>query len=496
MAESQQPLELDSIMDMDVYPRLQFTTTSNSRKRGASPSLLSGSGPPKKLKEDVDSQASSSTSTGMTHQCTLADELAQELQCPCCSAIAHRPVVVMPFVVTFGSRLVPFLNGGTSCPSCRSVAQIAVPSRPLEIVIQTLIRACPDQARAEKELAQADQIYKQGGSLRFPSPREPSPEPNFNQSTDIARPCPTCIPHNQFGWTCPVPIPDPVVVGNDNAWSFEDGTPPGHTTCGNCDALMATNAPMSTRCDFCATSFCGIGVRGRCTALEVSSQNPEELNGIEDLLTCEELYEQCFDNNNVEVEILLDYLTSQRFKPRTIYTQIVNHIRDSPTGFQALIDDDVFPDAPMNEDGESIPRSRSCRDCARSIFIWGLRAWWIRERQKGFLDEKTAARPDCIKGAGCERQTESDHAKEFNHIIAFLSPANQETRPTASSSGGITAAIFTVAPSSSSSLVPTPIHMTKMVLPGDSPDGMPVSSNSAQNQDRHPRAADPTSTAV
>lgn len=50
------------------------------------------------------------------------------------------------------------------------------------------------------------------------------------------------------------------------------------------------------------------------------------------------------------------------------------------------------------------PRSRICRLCATEVLLWGIRDWWIRERQKGFLEESVLSRKDCPEGSGCGRQ--------------------------------------------------------------------------------------------
>jgi E3 ubiquitin-protein ligase CHFR len=36
--------------------------------------------------------------------------------------------------------------------------------------------------------------------------------------------------------------------------------------------------------------------------------------------------------------------------------------------------------------------------------LWGIKEWWIRERQKGFLEETVTRRPDCKEGSSCSRQ--------------------------------------------------------------------------------------------
>lgn len=50
------------------------------------------------------------------------------------------------------------------------------------------------------------------------------------------------------------------------------------------------------------------------------------------------------------------------------------------------------------------PRNKICRVCAAEALLYGLKEWWIRERQKGFLEESVLGRNDCPDGAACARQ--------------------------------------------------------------------------------------------
>ena len=43
-------------------------------------------------------------------------------------------------------------------------------------------------------------------SWQLPAPREASPPPDLNQSTEYVHPCPHCIPGNPYDWRCPQPI--------------------------------------------------------------------------------------------------------------------------------------------------------------------------------------------------------------------------------------------------------------------------------------------------
>ncbi|KAI0699101.1 hypothetical protein BC835DRAFT_1332276 [Cytidiella melzeri] len=353
----------------------------------------------------------------------LADELDQELQCGCCSALVYRPVVVSPCQHFFcGSCIVLWIrNGGTHCPACRGISSSVTPSRALQTIADILVRAAPSRARTANERIQADEIYKAGVVLRIPAPRQASPEPSIPlNNTNLVHPCPHCVPGNQYDWRCPQPIVDPE-LNPDGAWHTDEGSPPGHAYCGNCESILALRAPSTTKCDFCQVSFCGIGIPGRCLAAPIISQHLHGLADIGDLIQCGEVYE-IFDGNTYEVDIMLDYLQTQGLNPRHIYREIVGMISRTPRQFAPMIESDLFIDVhgvtPGTDPDPSAPRNRICRMCATEVLLWGLREWWIKERKKGFLEDSILKRPDCLEGSQCIRQKEHVHAREFNHLIA------------------------------------------------------------------------------
>ncbi|KAH0832014.1 hypothetical protein J3R83DRAFT_12919 [Lanmaoa asiatica] len=396
----------------DTWPSLVMVDqpSASTLKRPPSPSFEGADDEitRKKFKEDSSEDMVQIPVASTSKYDALVDDLAQELQCGCCAELVYRPVVVSPCQHFFcGSCCVLWIkNGGTNCPACRGVSSFVTPSRPLQTIVDVLLRAEPSRARTERERMQADEIYKAGSSMRIPSPRETSPEPNINQNSDYARPCPHCGPDNPYGWRCPQPIVD-FSVDPEQAWHLDDGAPPGHVYCGNCEMLLALGAPITTKCDFCQVSFCGINVQGRCTASPLASQHPHNMSDIGDLIQSSEVYE-CFENNTVEVEIMLDYLTNGQITPKQIYRDIVQHLQSQPNGFRPLIESDLFVDmhsvAAGVDDNPNAPRNRVCRHCATEVLLWGLREWWIRERQKGNLDAGIANRPDCEQGGSCNRQ--------------------------------------------------------------------------------------------
>lgn len=399
-------------------------TSSSALKRGPPSSFegLEDETSKKRFKEDLGNEPDCEKSVAKSGYEALAEDLAQELQCGCCTELVYRPVVVSPCQHFFcGSCCVLWIrNGGTNCPACRGVSTIVTPSRPLQSIVDILLRADPSRERAERERTQADEVYKAGCSMRIPTPREASPEPNLNQNADYVRPCPHCVPDNAFGWRCPQPVID-YGVDPERAWHLDDGNPPGHAFCGNCENLLALRAPSTTKCDLCQVSFCGVGVPGRCLAAPLLSQHPHNMSDLGDLIQSSEVY-GCFDHNTVEVDIMLDYLTAQELSPRHIYREVASHILSQPNGFRPLIELDLFVDihsvtAGIDENPDA-PRNRICRQCATEVMLWGIKDWWIRERQKGFLEETVTRRPDCKEGTSCSRQKDLAHAREYNHIIA------------------------------------------------------------------------------
>ncbi|KZO97175.1 hypothetical protein CALVIDRAFT_514000 [Calocera viscosa TUFC12733] len=58
--------------------------------------------------------------------------------------------------------------------------------------------------------------------------------------------------------------------------------------------------------------------------------------------------------------------------------------------------------------------TRICRDCAESVFIWGIFGWWAREQREveGAVPPEVRAKKDCVDGRRCELQGDVSHAKE------------------------------------------------------------------------------------
>ncbi|KAL5482947.1 hypothetical protein ACEPAI_9542 [Sanghuangporus weigelae] len=458
----------------DSFNRSQSTRAGNaasdvasSHKRPASPIFDEDRKDRKRMKGEMDGSIDQQSSMH-EHQPidgqTLVDDLSQELQCGCCSGLVYKPVIVVPCDHFFcGSCCTLWVkNGGTNCPACRSISTAVIPSRPLQAMVDVLLRAAPHLQRTERERMQADEIYPVSRPFRIPVPREPSPEPVIPPSSEFLQPCPHCVPNNPFHWACPQPIADHA-ADPGNAWRIDAGAPPGHGFCGNCEVVLALQAPSTSRCDFCQVSFCGINVQGRCVALPIAVQSPHGMSDVGDLIQSPEIYE-CFESNTAEVELMLDYMTTQRLSPKQIYRQVAAHIQAQPEGFHPLIEQELFMDmhgvSGGTDPGPTAPRRLICRLCAAEVFLYGLRDWWIRERQKAVIEGKLEERRDCLDGPSCGQLSDAAHAKEFNHLFG---PGNVELVPQAAASSSSilpphAAGNRDMSPSVTSSLFLPPIH--------------------------------------
>jgi E3 ubiquitin-protein ligase CHFR len=97
------PVDAQSLSDSDMGSLLSRSgpaSYANVLKRRASPSFesLEDDTSRKRLKEDVNdnSMDSGSNQNLLTTQHSFADDLAQELNCGCCSELCYHPVVVSP----------------------------------------------------------------------------------------------------------------------------------------------------------------------------------------------------------------------------------------------------------------------------------------------------------------------------------------------------------------------------------------------------------------
>lgn len=98
-----------STSDTVIYPTTSYEpSTGFSLKRRASPLFegLEFEDSRKRMKEDDDpGQSEESGSNKLSMKPSLVDELAEELQCGCCSELVYKPVIVAPCQHFFCGRL-------------------------------------------------------------------------------------------------------------------------------------------------------------------------------------------------------------------------------------------------------------------------------------------------------------------------------------------------------------------------------------------------------
>ncbi|KAF9519712.1 hypothetical protein BS47DRAFT_1082271 [Hydnum rufescens UP504] len=366
----------------DVLPPIKKARESGDieeQSETSSPTLTSQDKGKQKM---VDSPSTDSMSSRLSEDnARLVAELENELSCGCCAGLVYRPVVLQPCQHFFcGSCVTLWIQNSASntCPQCRTTTTHANSSRTIQSIVDLLLRHRPDLQRTEGERRQADEIWAPAPEIKIPQPRPTNPDVLLPQSRahdptsdNLARPCPHCLLHNQFGWRCPRPIADPD-VNPEAAWNIDDGPPPGHGFCGACSELHALSSPGSSACSLCKTSYCGLSIPHLCVAPSVrSSRLPQSSVTLTGLLEShsESIWE-CFDFNEVEIEILLDWLREGRQGSiRAVYQEMVDHIRNSGEGFQPMIAAGLFVSdhnninpLPESERLQSRPGGSQCRD--------------------------------------------------------------------------------------------------------------------------------------
>ncbi|KAG8938197.1 hypothetical protein FRC04_009254 [Tulasnella sp. 424] len=294
----------------------------------------------------------------------FVDAMEEELMCGCCAGLLYHPVVISPCGHYFcGACTVLWVrNGGTSCPACRQPSNSVQHSKLLEGFVEVLLRTYPEKQRSQAERDQADDVYSPSHQISIPPPK-PATQDNvlLPQSRghdpppdNLARPCPHCLPNNEFGWRCPRPLADPQ-SDPEHAWNLDNGTPPGHAWCGTCDELHPVGSPSTTKCSVCETSFCGISVPHLCVANSMSSAHlPVAVSNLTGMIQSLEVYD-AFNGNTTEVELLFDWLREDGRGPRGILLSMIEKVRASPSGFQALIDQGVFTRQPDDDAASEAP---------------------------------------------------------------------------------------------------------------------------------------------
>jgi E3 ubiquitin-protein ligase CHFR len=92
---------LSTALDMDLHTDTSVSAASSAKRRAASPTMGDEveETPRKRTKLEHDNVCEPTNimqTQAVVDGQRLAADLAQELECGCCSAVVHRPVTVMP----------------------------------------------------------------------------------------------------------------------------------------------------------------------------------------------------------------------------------------------------------------------------------------------------------------------------------------------------------------------------------------------------------------
>lgn len=70
------------------------------------------------------------------------------------------------------------------------------------------------------------------------------------------------------------------------------------------------------------------------------------------------------------------------------------------------------------DEDPSAPRALICRHCATEVLLWGLKEWWVRERDIAYQNGQLPRRPDCQAGSGCGQQKDLGAPFWLEYLLA------------------------------------------------------------------------------
>ncbi|EON68320.1 hypothetical protein W97_07578 [Coniosporium apollinis CBS 100218] len=89
-----------------------------------------------------------------------------ELSCQICSEIFHQPLLLCPCYHTFcGHCIKRWFGQNTTCPTCRTNAEAAVPNRQVASMAEAYLDAHPLQKKTAAELREIGRLYTAGEQL-------------------------------------------------------------------------------------------------------------------------------------------------------------------------------------------------------------------------------------------------------------------------------------------------------------------------------------------
>ncbi|KAI8378759.1 hypothetical protein EDC96DRAFT_172759 [Choanephora cucurbitarum] len=382
---------------------------------------------------------------------SVTDAIKNELTCALCQDVYDKPQALIPCLHSFCLNCVLYIpknsrDDSLVCPVCRSKANTYCKNFTLQNLIDIISDLGEESSSEPKTPTPATVVSKPSSSSRSSSTniRVTSQPQTINISftsvdDNSKRPCRSCIPGNDTGYRCPIPITD----------EQQDGF--GHILCGYCSEYMPArgfggNEPALNQC----CSFCGVvscSEYWNCS----NSSNAAKLyilnESISDWANAVDIIESKEDGhlNRCEIALLTLYLeeseiswdeawkvclndldngyfTAPILRRMTSLGMEIYNTRRLPdyslqTGNQASEssdDDDDYYD--RIEDEGTLPSHclRACYTCTATIVNGQFYSYWRDAIRTG---DVCPQREKCPQGILCQAQWRTQtHAQRLSHV--------------------------------------------------------------------------------
>ena len=351
------------------------------------------------------------------------DAMANELTCPICSGIFYRPVSVIPCLHNFcSSCLSSWLNPSNNnsyfgqnmnCPTCRATIQEVRKNPTLNNLTETYLKTHPKQDREKEEKEEMDKkdayinktdlvLYKRNNNNNDDSDSDSDDDYHRRRRN---RRDETSSDESDSDDDTPVRVCDECTNPNpiDN---YQCTAHALHNSCSTCNCRLAfrhhdTSLSPDRRqnCELCGMIYCNLYKQ------VTNTQSPCYISGIHKLkehTSIISLPSTCLNNNQVERDILIDYIRTKNITVQDVYNTCMTKVESGTYTHPS------YPNFTTD--------SRFCQSCAYKYFnelIYCYRA----EIDSADLPATVTSRPTCWYGRDCRTQIHNrGHASRFNHI--------------------------------------------------------------------------------
>ncbi|EFC43911.1 predicted protein [Naegleria gruberi] len=353
----------------------------------------------------------------------IDDAMANELTCPICSGIFYRPVSVIPCLHNFcSSCLSSWLNPSNNnsyfgqnmnCPTCRATIQEVRKNPTLNNLTETYLKTHPKQDREKEEKEEMDKkdayinktdlvLYKRNNNNNDDSDSDSDDDYHRRRRN---RRDETSSDESDSDDDTPVRVCDECTNPNpiDN---YQCAAHALHNSCSTCNCRLAfrhhdTSLSPDRRqnCELCGMIYCNLYKQ------VTNTQSPCYISGIHKLkehTSIISLPSTCLNNNQVERDILIDYIRTKNITVQDVYNTCMTKVESGTYTHPS------YPNFTTD--------SRFCQSCAYKYFnelIYCYRA----EIDSADLPATVTSRPTCWYGRDCRTQIHNrGHASRFNHI--------------------------------------------------------------------------------